>query len=78
MDQKYQELRAIMQDKGYPISVQNTAIGTIDWLDDKEATTEKVEALLRQNLTAREMVKALQPIIRESQGPAGEKQEKSM
>ena len=54
-----------MREINYPVSVQETAIGTIDSAKDKKATAQKVEMLLDQNLTAREMVKALQPIINE-------------
>ena len=65
MQSQYQRMRETMKAKGYPASVQETAIGTIKFAKDKAATTEKVEALLQQDLTAREMVKALQPIIAE-------------
>ena len=63
MKTKYQELRAKMQEMEYPVSVQETAIGTIKVAKDKQATAREVEALLERKLTPREMVKALQPII---------------
>ncbi|MBR5115052.1 MAG: hypothetical protein IK101_07150 [Oscillospiraceae bacterium] len=65
MHETYQTMQKIMQEKGYPVSVQETAIGTIKFARDKVTTAEKVGNLLKQNLTAREMVKALQPIIKE-------------
>lgn len=66
MEKKYQELLTRMQEKGYPVSVQSTAIGAIKFSKDKESATARVEDFLRQNLTAREMVKALQPLLSEN------------
>ena len=66
MEELFKKMQQTMQKKGYPISVQETAIGTIEYAKDKALTAEKVNALLEQNLTAREMVKALQPIIKEA------------
>ncbi len=50
-----------MEERGFPGSVKMTVIGTL-W-DEPEQVTQ-LEKLLGNGATAREMVKAVQPIIR--------------
>lgn len=50
-----------MEERGFPGSVKMTVIGTL-W-DEPEQVTQ-LEKLLDNGATAREMVKAVQPIIR--------------
>ncbi len=71
MDEIYLQMDKIMRDKGYPGSVRETAIGTVESAKDQKNTLAKVQKLLRQNLTAREMAKALQPIIRGAETESG-------
>ena len=50
-----------MEERGFPGSVKATVFGTIQ--DEPEAAAE-LEELLDKGATTREMVKAVQPIIR--------------
>ena len=66
--QEFDRMKKLMTDKNYPGLVRDSVIGTVHSSRDQEKTLADVKALLAQNLTPREMVKALQPIYREDCG----------
>ena len=57
-------LEDLMEAREYPGSVIQTVIGTIDLADDPLETAKEVEPLVEAAKTPKEVVKAMQPIIR--------------
>lgn len=58
------EMLALMREKQWPVSVQETILGAIELAQDERAAAEKVWDILHAVQTPKEAVKAIQPLLK--------------
>jgi hypothetical protein len=57
-------LLMLMEERNYPGSVKQTVTGAIKWADDPAKMAREIEPLVMAAKTPREVVKAIQPLLK--------------